>query len=254
MGQVGDVVSTRSRKSVPIRMDDRRLAGVHKPMSGAPAYSRYVNRPLGRRLALLFHRLGLSPNAVTAISAVFTFSGLALLGLAPSSLPIATLLAALLLLGYACDSADGQLARLTGQGSPRGEWLDHIVDSLKMGSVHLFVLVHLSRFDDLPPRALLLPLAFSVTSTVLFFGMLLTDFLRRLNPSGVKGKQTSDSAWRSLAALPTDFGLLCLIFLLLPWPQVFLWVYGLLWATSFVLLCAALVRWWRGFEVNKETA
>ena len=51
----------------------------------------------------------------------------------------------LLILGYALDSADGQLARLLGGGTPEGEWLDHVIDSAKLATIHLAVLVSLYR-------------------------------------------------------------------------------------------------------------
>ena len=52
-----------------------RLAAAQKPRApGAPAYSIYVNRPLGRLLAAAAYLGGLTPNVVTVISAVFTFS------------------------------------------------------------------------------------------------------------------------------------------------------------------------------------
>ena len=50
---------------------------------GAPAYSVYVTRPVGRFLAAVAYRAGLTPNQVTGISAVFTFAGIAVIALAP---------------------------------------------------------------------------------------------------------------------------------------------------------------------------
>ena len=61
----------------------RRLAGAQKGAQGAPAYSRFVNRPLGRVLAALAFHAGLTPNAVTAVSAVWTAAGIALVAVAP---------------------------------------------------------------------------------------------------------------------------------------------------------------------------
>lgn len=223
------------------------LVGVHKPMSGAPAYSRYINRPWGRRIALQAYRFGLTPDQVTAISALFTLSGLLVLALVPSQVWTGLAVAALLATGYAVDSADGQLARMRGGGSPAGEWLDHIVDAFKGSAIHLLIAIHLYRFTDLPHAVLLIPLAFAVVDTVLFFGQLLTDFLRRLNPVGAPAKQTSTSAWRSLAALPSDFGLLCWLFVLLPWAGLFVAVYALLGLACALFLAASLVRWRRGF-------
>ena len=127
----------------------RQLQRAQKSSRGAPAYSLYVNRPLGRVLAAAAYGLRLTPNQVTAISAVFTFAGLAVLAIAPAEPWIGLLVAALLVLGYALDSADGQLARLTGGGSLSGEWLDHTVDSVKVVAFHLAVLVTLYRNFDL---------------------------------------------------------------------------------------------------------
>ena len=60
-----------------------RLRSAQKPGTGAPPYSRWINRRLGRVFAAVAYRVGLTPNAVTAISALFTFTGLALIALLP---------------------------------------------------------------------------------------------------------------------------------------------------------------------------
>ena len=65
------------------------------------------------------------------------------------------------MLGYALDSADGQLARLRGGGSLTGEWLDHVIDSFKISTLHLAVLVMAYRFFPTPTWWLLVPLVFS---------------------------------------------------------------------------------------------
>ncbi|OAX67752.1 hypothetical protein A5N15_01010 [Rothia kristinae] len=51
----------------------------------------------------------------------------------------AVIAALLFALGYAMDSADGQVARVTGASSPGGEWLDHVVDSVRVPAIHLTV-------------------------------------------------------------------------------------------------------------------
>ena len=48
------------------------LQRAQKTSKGAPAYSRLVNRPLGRVFAAVAHVAGATPNMVTAISAGFT--------------------------------------------------------------------------------------------------------------------------------------------------------------------------------------
>ncbi|RYF39098.1 MAG: CDP-alcohol phosphatidyltransferase family protein, partial [Comamonadaceae bacterium] len=119
----------------PIRETLARLASAQKGAAkGAPAYSIWVNRRVGRLLAVIAYRLGLTPNQVTAVSAVFTFTGIALIAFAPVSIWMGIAVWLLLALGYAWDSADGQVARLRGGGSLSGEWLDHFVDAVKISA------------------------------------------------------------------------------------------------------------------------
>src|SRR5687768_2318769 len=110
---------------------------------GAPAYSVYVNRRIGRVFAAFAFSRGLTPNQATAISAVHTFTGIALIVALSPSWWSGLLIALLLACGYAWDSADGQIARLGGGGSAAGEWLDHFVDALKISTLHLAVLLGL---------------------------------------------------------------------------------------------------------------
>ncbi len=58
--------------------------------------------------------------------------------------------ALMLLIGYAFDSADGQLSRLTGRSSPAGEWLDHMVDATKVVSMPLALGLGLYLHDVVP--------------------------------------------------------------------------------------------------------
>lgn len=227
------------------------LRSMQKPGKGAPAYSRYVNRRLGRYLAAAAYQAGLTPNAVTALSGLCSFVAIALLASLPASVPLAIAVTAGLVIGYALDSADGQLARLCGGGSRSGEWLDHMIDAAKISSLHLAVLLFLFRAGGLPDqRWLLVPVGFTVVAAVSFFGMILNDQLRRL--SGLASGQDaaadpgrSASTLRSLLVIPTDYGVLCLIFLLLAWPSVFFVGYALLAAGSAGYLLLAVVKWFR---------
>jgi phosphatidylglycerophosphate synthase len=224
----------------------RRLGAAQKGAQGAPAYSRFVNRRLGRLIAAVAFHARLTPNAVTGISAVFTFTGIAVLALVHPSWPMGVLVALLLVAGYAFDSADGQLARLRGGGSPAGEWLDHMVDALKIASLHLALLIGWYRFGyvDRGPW-LLLPIAFSVVSVVLFFGTLLNEALRTQHGARTRAAHTDarPSVLRSLLVAPTDYGLLCLVFVLLGAPAVFPWVYALLLIGTAGYLALAVVKW-----------
>jgi hypothetical protein len=247
----------------------RRLAGAQKPPAkGSPAYSRFVNRKIGRVLAAGAFHAGLTPNQVTGISALFSAAAIATIALAEPSVLVGFLVAVGLLLGYAFDSADGQLARLRGGGSPAGEWLDHVVDAVKTSALHLAVLIGWYRFGEhgadgevLPgfagDRILLIPIGFTLVAAVFFFAQILTDQLRRAHPSQAPapaGSAASDVI-RSLIVAPTDYGLLCLVFVTFGWASVFAGLYGLMFAGTTLFVLAALPKWYReAARFTKEPA
>ena len=226
------------------RGDLSRLRSAQKPAYGTPAYSRYVNRPAGRVVAAFAHQFGLSPDGATAISAALSATGLALLGtLAPtawSGLAVALLLAS----GYVMDSVDGQLARLRGGGSVRGEWLDHTVDAFKTSSLHLVVAISWFRFpptDD--SRWLLVPLGFAVTACVTYFGFMLVPYLRQAGAAPAPGARAAENPLRKWLILPTDYGFVCWTFVLFAAQRAFLVVYVLLFVLSSAMLALALRKW-----------
>lgn len=225
----------------------RRLAASQKGHArGAPAYSVYVNRRIGRVLAAAAFGWGWTPNRATAVSALHTFAAIAVLVALPAQWWTGALVALLLVLGYAWDSADGQIARLRGGGSLAGEWLDHFVDAIKISSLHLAVLLALWLHTPYRDTAwLLVPIGFSIIGVVTFFGMLLNDLLK--GKAGVRSTHArgGGSFGRSMLLLPTDFGLLCLVFALWGWTQGFLWVYGAVALANAAFLAMAAVKWFR---------
>lgn len=213
---------------------------------GAPAYSVYVNRRIGGVLAAAAHRWGWSPNGVTGLSALHTFVGLALLVALPANWWTGLIVAVLLTLGYAWDSADGQLARLQGASSLAGEWLDHFVDALKIASLHLAVLVALWLHTPAGGSAWgLVPLGFSVVAVVTFFGMLLNDLLKGKVGVASTHARGEGTLGRSMLLLPTDFGVLCLAFVLWGWNPGFLVAYAALALANAAFLALAAVKWYR---------
>lgn len=225
-----------------------RLAGAQKAAArSAPAYSRYVNRRIGRYLAAWAYRAGLTPDAVTAISGVLTFTGIALLALVAPTWWSGIAVCLLLVLGYAFDSADGQVARLRGGGSPAGEWLDHMVDATKVVTLPLALLIGFYRFEVTSTAWLLVPVLSTIVSSVLFFGMILTEQLRRqAGTASLATDAPGRPSWlRSVLVVPTDYGVLCLSFLLLGATQAFVVVFTLIVAatTGFTVLAAA--KWFR---------
>ncbi|MGP9683232.1 CDP-alcohol phosphatidyltransferase family protein [Brachybacterium sp. AOP3-A1-3] len=225
----------------------RSLAEAQKGRArGAPAYSLYVNRPVGRLLASVAHAIGLTPNQVTLVSAAFTFTGIALLMLVPPSIPLGIVVWLLLAIGYAWDSADGQVARLRGGGSLVGEWLDHIVDSAKLVSLHIAVAIGAYRFfESLEVQWLLVPLLFTVVATVTFFGMILNDLLRARIGAPQAAQAGGSSPVRAMLGIPTDYGTWCFMFVLWGWAPGFMVVYSLLALAAVLYLAAALLVWFR---------
>jgi phosphatidylglycerophosphate synthase len=226
----------------------RRLKAAQKPAArSAPAYSRFVNRRAGRFIAAGAHRFGLGANAVTLISAVWTFLAIALLVIFPPSWALGIVIALMLLIGYAFDSADGQVSRLQGTSSPAGEWLDHMVDATKVSTLPLAVAVSFYRFDLVARGWLLVPLAFAIVSAVLFFCMILTEQLRRAH--GTQSLATDGPgrpSWlRAVLVIPMDYGVLCLSFILLGVPLVFFVVYTVLFVATAMFLVLALGKWFR---------
>jgi phosphatidylglycerophosphate synthase len=224
-----------------------RLRTAQKSAKGVSLYSRYVNRPVGRVLAAGAHRLGLTPNQVTLVSAAFSFAGVAGLALARPSAVLAVCVYLALALGFAFDSADGQLARLRRESSAAGEWLDHVVDCAKITALHAAVLVSFHRFFDLPGDGwLLLPLGFQFCAVLIFFGGLLTEKLLPRRDAGAP--RPAPSRVRAVALLPVDYGVFCAVFLLLGDRRLFLAGYLLLFAAYALFLVAFGVKWFRALS------
>lgn len=225
------------------------LVTAQKSNRNAPAYSRWINRPLGRLFAATGYRWGLTPNAISVVSAIFTFSGIIILAVGSATLLTGLLVALLLVLGYALDSSDGQVARLGGGGSLAGEWLDHMFDAVKNATIHLAVAVFWWRhLGDWSVASTLIPLLFGATVTVWFFGILLSDLL--LRNAGVKRQVSAQEEgkqpiWTSLLGIPVDYGFLCLSMALLGWFELWRWLYVLLLIANLGILLLQSVRWYR---------
>ena len=215
------------------------LARAQKSGAGVPWYMRVVNRRLGRGIAAVAAQTRATPDHMTAVSFAAFLAGAALLAGVEPSVPSAIVAMLLLQAGFAFDSADGQLARLRGGGSPAGEWLDHVVDSARHLLFHLAILIGLHRFTEVPDAVLLIPLAFGLFSTVRFFAQILAEQLARRDPVAGPESVPRFGVW---IQAPADTGLLNLVVLLWAWTTPFLWVYGVMAALNGLLLLATAVR------------
>lgn len=236
-------------------------AGAGKSNRGAPGYSRWINRPVGRQLAIIAFRLGLSPNQVTVLSGLTSLAGIAVLALAPATVGVGFLVAFLLALAYALDSADGQVARMQGGGSRAGEWLDHVIDCLKIAALHMAVLICWYRSYDVSDALLLVPIVFGIQASTYFFAKILTDQLRAAAATAASAAATTapdvaspppatpddgrPPVLASLLVLPLDYGLLCVLFVLLGFHQAFVLAYCALALMGVLLLVAAFGKWYR---------
>lgn len=98
-------------------------------------------RPIGYRWALLFQKLGVSPNAVT-IASIFLGVGAGICFYF-DNIWISLLGIFLLVWANSYDSADGQLARMTKQFSALGRVLDGFAGNLWFGSIYIAICLRL---------------------------------------------------------------------------------------------------------------
>jgi phosphatidylglycerophosphate synthase len=215
------------------------LQHAQKPGHGVPAYTRWVNRRAARFLAAAFALWGLTPSTVSVISILVSIAGLtAFLGLHSVPLAAGFVAAILLALGYALDSADGQLARLQGSSSLRGEWLDHTLDAVRLPLIHLSVAAGCLIVD----RTALAVVAagFSVIASASFLSQNLGGLLRDKSTAS----RVHVRRFQSWLLLPTDSGVLCWMFVLWPVSALFTTAYAALFVLNLGLASVAAGRRW----------
>lgn len=227
------------------------LTRAQKSGAGVPWYMKVVNRRLGRLLASVAAPTRITPDHLTAASFVAFLAGAGLLAVVHPGVLMACAAVLLLQLGFALDSADGQLARLRDVGSPAGEWLDHVVDSARHLLLHLAVLIGLYRFADVPDVVLLVPLGFAVVSSVRFFAQILAEQLARRDPDEAALAVPRLGVW---IQAPADTGMLNLVVLLWASTTVFVWAYGLFAVLNAVLLLATVTRRHRELMTRRPEA
>ena len=109
-----------------------------KPRDVEEPVDYWVNRPLASVLVKGLAPLPVTPNQVTILSGIVGIAACPVIALAPLDsrwqLPFA---GALLYLSILLDCADGQLARLRGQSSMVGRFMDGVVDVGPIGAVFL---------------------------------------------------------------------------------------------------------------------
>lgn len=219
------------------------LNKAQKPGLGVPAYTRWVNRRIARVFAAAAVKFGLTPNGVTALSALTSLLAIVLLLTNQPDFSVGVFAATLFALGYALDSADGQVARVTGKSSPSGEWLDHVVDAMRTPAMHLTVLVgfisHPASWPLTGWQLWWLPLAFSVLMTGHFMSQILAEQLRQKHATQ---EPSTGGNLRSFLNLHMDSGIFCWVFFLWGTGWGFLLVYGLLFLSNAATVLLSMRR------------
>jgi len=218
-------------------------AAQKKRSSGTPLYTQEVNRRLGRLIAAGLAGTSITPNQLSMISLVLTVAALGLLLSAEPSVFVALSTVTLLLIGYAFDSADGQMARLKGLQGIQGEWLDHVIDCFKTIAVHWTVFFYLFKNSEIDVALLVaVVFVFQSAAMLLYFSGILKEKLKPVPKGQGVG---SYRPLISMALLIFDYGLFCMIFGLSFAPMLFFSAYAGLGLVVSVATLGLLLRTFR---------
>lgn len=201
-------------------------------------YTKYVNRNLAWLFTRFLYRF--SPNAISTFAFIFLVLGLFFIELRPT-LTSSIVIYFILTINFILDSTDGQVARLTKQGTPLGEWLDHSLDAIRLLVVNAFLVNYITSYSDFSGNIVLLFLPLTGLIGLFVVGELRNKILTS-DPSETLRKSKNISMLSTLILFPVDYGVFILIFFLLPFPSLLVSVYILLGIYySFILLVNMLV-------------
>lgn len=142
-------------------------------------------RPIGYRWALFFNKLGVSPNAITIAS---IFIGIAAgICFYPQSLVINIIGMLLLIWANSYDSADGQLARMTGKKTPIGRILDGTAGDLWFISIYAAICLRLT-----PEWGIWIWILAAITGFFHSKQAAMADYYRNIHLLFLKGKAGSE--------------------------------------------------------------
>lgn len=225
------------------------LKSAQKRSKGVPIYTLYFNRPVGRVIAAASPRQ-VTPNMLTAAGGVLTYLAIFLLMFFAGGTGGWMVVGVLLIIGFFFDSADGQLARLRKSSSLSGEWLDHVLDSGRIAFIHMATFWFLIRNDVASPTIVAAVCAvFGVAAVAVFYGgtlyeKLLPPTTKHQENLVVDARGKRRMVLRSALMVPVDYGTLCWIFILLPWPRLFFTLYVLLGLVKVATTVMLLAKWY----------
>ena len=145
-------------------------------------------RPIGYRWALLFNKMGVSPNAVTIASIVIGVAA----GICyyPTDLAINILGMLLLVRANSYDSADGQLARMTGKKTPLGRILDGAAGDIWFITIYAAICLRLT-----PQWGIWIWVLAAITGFFHSKQAAMADYYRNVHLLFLKGKSGSELSY-----------------------------------------------------------
>lgn len=148
-------------------------------------------RPVGFAWAYLFRKLGISPNVVT-VASIFLGIGAGIC-FYYNSLYINLIGMLLLIWANSYDSADGQLARMTGQYSALGRILDGLSGDIWFFTIYLAICLRENTFSPFfASHPWLIWVIASVTGVCHAKQAAMADYYRQFHLFFIKGKEGSE--------------------------------------------------------------
>jgi len=133
--------------------------------------SKYMNRPLSRRLSIALSRTPLTPNHITLIS--FFMGLLGAVGLATTDPWFWLAGGVIIQIASIVDGCDGEIARIKLLQSPQGAWLDTVLDRYSDLAIGLAVAFSASQLHD---AIWVWPASFAATASFLMASYVTKEF------------------------------------------------------------------------------
>ena len=138
--------------------------------------SRYINRPLSRRLSAVLLKTPLTPNHITLVS--FFIGLLGAVGLARTDPWFWIVGGILIQIASIVDGCDGEIARVKLLEAPQGAWLDSVLDRYSDLAIGLSVTFAASQLND---AAWVWPAGFAATASFIMASYVTKEFQLRFH-------------------------------------------------------------------------